>query len=166
MTSRTLARTAAMGALLLASACAQAQNVGADGPPAPFAWLEGCWASAAGAREVWSQPYGDRPFLFGYGLSRRTVDGVEEVVFFEQLRIEPNMSGGFDYVATPGGVGPTRFAGGETDGETRAAFEDPEHDYPQRIAYVREGRRLTATISLIDGSNAQTFAFERCEAGD
>jgi hypothetical protein len=46
-----------------------------------------------------------------------------------------------------------------TDGE--AVFVNPAHDYPQRITYRRTGRGLTATTSLADGSNAQTWKYER-----
>jgi hypothetical protein len=41
-------------------------------------------------------------------------------------------------------------------------FADPGHDYPQRIRYAREGDRMTAEISLMDGSRGQGFAFRRC----
>ncbi len=46
-------------------------------------------------------------------------------------------------------------------GAGRAAFENADHDYPQRIAYVRDGDTLTATISLVDGSKARSWVYRR-----
>ena len=45
--------------------------------------------------------------------------------------------------------------------EEEAVFEKPAHDYPQRIRYVKTEKGMTATISLMDGSKATEFAFER-----
>ena len=45
--------------------------------------------------------------------------------------------------------------------EEEAVFENPEHDHPQRIHYVRTDEGITATISQMDGSRATEFAFER-----
>jgi hypothetical protein len=42
-----------------------------------------------------------------------------------------------------------------------AAGRERAHDYPQRIAYVRDGDMLTATISAIDGSKAMRWTFRR-----
>jgi hypothetical protein len=40
-------------------------------------------------------------------------------------------------------------------------FENPEHDHPQRIRYVKTEEGMTATISLMDGSRATDFVFVR-----
>ena len=44
---------------------------------------------------------------------------------------------------------------------TSATFENAAHDYPQRIAYARDGDTLTATISAIDGSKARRWTYRR-----
>jgi hypothetical protein len=44
-----------------------------------------------------------------------------------------------------------------------AVFENPTHDYPQRISYRMEGETLVATTSLMDGSQAQNWRYRRME---
>ncbi len=141
----------ALTAAIAFSACATAQT---PQPAAPD-WMAGCWTNADGdAREVWSADLSG--LMFGYGIA--FADG--EVVFFEELRLEAQGEG-YVYAAAPGGDAWTRF--GETArGETAITFENAEHDYPQRIAYQRDGDALTATISLIDGENARSFEFTVC----
>ena len=118
-------------------------------------WLTGCWRSSDGsATEVWSESYGG--WRFGHGATMS--DG--ELVFFEQLRIETD-DAGTRYVASPAGAAPTTFTATDLGTDT-AAFANPDHDYPQRIRYHREGNALTAQISLMDGSRAQTFRWHQC----
>ena len=78
----------------------------------------------------------------------RTVSG-GRMVAFEFLRIVEK-GGQLLYVAQPGGATPTEFILVELD-ETRAVFEDPFHDFPQRIEYERADDQLVAEISFIDG---------------
>jgi hypothetical protein len=46
-------------------------------------------------------------------------------------------------------------------GRGEAVFENPHHDFPQRIVYRREGKALIATVSLNDGSNAMSWRYRR-----
>lgn len=136
---------------LLLGACA---GVPAGSEDHPLAWMSGCWQTADGDyREVWSAP--DHGYLFGYALSLE--DGA--VSFFEQSRIDPGRPGTFN--AYPAGKGPAPFAEVARDAAS-ITFADPDHDYPQRIRYARTGARMTATISLMDGSEEQDFAFRPC----
>ena len=152
-------RTAASLAALALSACAglPPPAPAATPPDAPLGWMKGCWQSQSGGdtREVWSQSYDG--FLFGYSITLQ--DGAMR--FFEDLRIETR---GADtvYIASPRGTAPTVFTLTET-GPNEAVFTNPDHDYPQRIAYTRAGDRLTATISLADKSDARVFAFAACD---
>ena len=51
-----------------------------------------------------------------------------------------------NYIAQPGGQPPTHFA--RTDGgENWVRFENPEHDFPQRIEYRRDGDRLYTEVA-------------------
>jgi hypothetical protein len=43
--------------------------------------------------------------------------------------------------------------------ETEIIFVNPAHDYPQRIRYWQDGRRLNAEISLKDGSRAMRWLY-------
>lgn len=145
--------TTAVALIALLAACAhttsEPSNVGA------FGWLTGCWQSTNGAtQEIWTESY--EGLLFGHSVTVR--DG--RVVFFEDLRITPTQNGA-DFSASPGGATPTVFELIDQDA-TMARFENPKHDYPQIITYVRDAERLTATTSLIDGAQSRVFSFTAC----
>lgn len=127
---------------LFAAAVALALPLHAAGSPVDdLDWIAGTWAGKSGEiaqEEHWTRPGGGLILgvhrdLFGNGR-----------VFFEFLRIEQRGEDVF-YVAMPRGEGATSFQLVELEGQ-RAVFENPEHDFPQRIIYEREGDRLTATI--------------------
>jgi hypothetical protein len=123
----------------------------------PLAWIAGCWQSEDGAtREVWRAAADTH--LFGHSVS--TKGG--EVSFFEHLRIAKNQdAGGYTLSAYPSGVGPSDFASASVD-EHHISFENPAHDYPQKITYTREGNRMTGIISLVDGTNSNVWNYVRC----
>ena len=60
------------------------------------------------------------------------------------------MDGGARSVPMPGGGPPIEFPL-VAQGERSIEFANPAHDFPQRIRYWREGDRLHAEISLLDG---------------
>lgn len=77
------------------------------------------------------------------GVNRSVAEG--RTVFFEYLRIETSESA-VVYLASPlGRDPPTRFVS-VASGPGWIAFENAEHDYPQRIEYRRDGDELTMTI--------------------
>jgi hypothetical protein len=125
-------------------------------------WLRGCWRTSGGQSvitEVWAAP--PMPALVGYSYTTR--DG--QVRGWEQTRIEM-IDGAPTFVAMPGGGAAVRFrlADGillDDSPEHVAVFENPEHDYPQRLRYVRQGNALTATISRSDGGNPIVFSYRR-----
>jgi hypothetical protein len=63
---------------------------------------------------------------------------------FEFLRIADTPEG-FSYFASPGGKPPVEFRLKES-GDRRVVFENPQHDFPRRILYWRDGERLVARI--------------------
>lgn len=69
----------------------------------------------------------------------------EGTVFFEYLRIETRPEGIF-YVANPMGREGVSFQLTEIQ-PNRAVFENPAHDFPQRIEYRQSEDSLTATVS-------------------
>jgi hypothetical protein len=152
-------RAVLLAAFALLGACASTPEQTSDHP---LGWISGCWENSDGDyREVWSQP--DHGYLFGYALSLKG----DAVTFFEQSRIDPGKAPGkasgktYVFNAYPAGKGPSAFREIERS-DTSITFADPGHDYPQRIRYARDGDRMIAEISLIDGSKGQGFAFRRC----
>ena len=100
---------------------------------AGLAWMSGTWSATVGGAEVeehWLAPRGG--VMVGVN---RTVG--ERRTSFEFLRIEATATG-VAYLASPGGAPPTSFPLVETGAE-RAVFANPEHDFPQRILYWKEG---------------------------
>ncbi len=139
-----------VAALVLASAVASPlappASAGVDG----LAWMTGHWEMRGEARhveEVWLAPEGG--VLLGMGRTVR--DG--KAVAFEFLRIEER-GGEVFYVASPQGAPPTDFRLVTAEG-TRAVFENPAHDFPQRIEYRLDGKELVARISALDETAAR-----------
>jgi hypothetical protein len=123
---------------------------------AKLSWLAGTWELKDGERtteEHWLPLAGSTIM----GLSH-TYDATR-THSFEFLRITLQ-HGRIAYVAQPGGGQPVPFLAVEID-DTQAVFENPKHDHPQRIRYERTEAGVTATISLLDGSKAASFAFRR-----
>ncbi len=152
-------------ALAFALTLAAATPLMASGTQSPVLdWLAGHWRSENGARvseEIWSEPEGGLML----GMSRTIRDG--KARGFEFLRIEIGaVSGtagdgageGAALFAQPGGRPAVRFTL-TSSAPNEATFENPDHDYPQRIVYSREGDHLTATISRIDGSDQRAFGW-------
>lgn len=122
---------ASMLVSLLAPAAGVAQAAGPDGVRA-VSWLAGCWegtlSSGATYEEVWLPPRGGTMI----GMARMTRDG--RTLSWELLRIETDEDGRIVYAAVPSGQALTRF-GAVAVSDTAAAFENPEHDFPQRVLY-------------------------------
>lgn len=104
-------------------------------------WLAGHWMGSAGGiamEEIWTEPGGGVML----GLHRDVMEG--RPTFFEYLRIEQrNMA--VVYVASPRGGGATEFTLVSAS-PAEVVFENPEHDFPQRIIYRRHGDLLIARI--------------------
>src|SRR5262245_22392703 len=121
-----------------------------------LAWLSGTWVVQNGGRtteEHWRPLQGT--MLLG---SSHTFDDTK-THFFEHLRITATR-GTIAYVAMPAGAKPTVFPMTRSEAGL-VEFENPEHDHPQRIRYEKTADGLTATISQLDGSRAQSFAFKK-----
>ena len=83
---------------------------------------------------------------------------------FEHTRIVRKPDGTLAFVAQPFG-GPAAEFPMAAAGERMIEFANPAHDYPQRIRYWREGNRLKARISLMDGSKAEDWDYGRMGSG-
>jgi len=104
-------------------------------------WLVGCWETPdRSAIEVWvKEQDGD---LIGFSAA---IDD-NRIAFYEVLRITNTESGTATYTAHPIGQATTSFSATSVS-EQEVKFSNPAHDYPQEIAYKREGTDLIATIS-------------------
>lgn len=139
-------------ALLLTGQAAPGTNV------ADLAWLSGRWESVSPngrwTEENWSAPRG------GIMLGHSRSGAGETLREFEFLRLQAGADGVPAYLAQPGGRPATAFRLTAREG-TSVTFDNPQHDFPQRIRYVRTGNVMVATISRLDGSNAMSWTFRR-----
>ena len=125
-----------------------------------LAWLAGAWVGTRGTggttsiEERWSPPLGGAMLATSRTVSR------ERMSAFEFLRIVER-DGGLVYIAQPNGSTPTEFALTEV-GPSRAVFENPRHDSPQRIVYeLSPEGSLSASIGYIKGGKPKRFDFKR-----
>lgn len=105
-----------------------------------LAWMAGCRTldrEQPGSVEQWTMPAGGSML----GVSRTVRDG--KTVFFEFLRIVEEEDGWSGLIAAPAGQETARFKMIDL-GTQQVVFENPEHDFPQRIIY-----RLTADGKLL-----------------
>ncbi len=121
-----------------------------------LAWLAGTWVGTRGAASIeerWSPPGGGAMLALSRTVSRG------KMTAFEYLRVVER-DGGLVYIAQPGGRTPTEFVLTELS-KTRAVFENPRHDSPQRIVYeVSAEGHLSTSIGYMKGGNAQRFEFK------
>ncbi len=118
---------------------------------AELAWMCGSWGDPAESLESWMAPV-DGLML---GVNRTVRPG--ETPFFEFLRIEQRPEG-IVFVASPLGLAPTDFPLREL-GPERVVFENPGHDFPQRLVYWLEGDLLLAEASAGEGAQRQVQSF-------
>ncbi len=113
-------------------------------------WLLGSWRAEAGTRvisEHWAAVSTET--WEGFGETRAAAPGGEAagaVVESESLRLV-EMAGEVFYIAKVAhNLLPAAFRLGEC-GEGYAVFENPDHDFPRRIAYRLDGGRLIVEVS-------------------
>lgn len=97
-----------------------------------LAWLAGCWESAAGPRqseEQWMRPRGG----VMVGMSRTVASDTTREI--EHLLIR-EVGGKLAYIASPSGQARTTFEAIQVT-DSLVVFENPTHDFPQRIRYRR-----------------------------
>ena len=106
---------------------------------AQLSWLAGCW-HGEGGEECWLAPRGGTMIAINRGPDR-----ADRPPSFELLRVVES-GDGLVLLAQPGGRSPaTPFRATEV-GDARVVFENPEHDFPQRITYRLDGDTLRARV--------------------
>lgn len=144
--------------LIIVEGCSNYSPAHANSPQDTdkMSWLSGCWHNQDGTmREVWSEGFDG--LLFGYSVTQKQ----GKVTFFEALRIE-RREADHVYIAAPNGTGITEFVLTDT-GEHAAVFENPAHDFPQRLHYQRNGDQLTIDVSTLDLSRGFQVNLSKCD---
>ena len=117
-------------------------------------WMAGYWTSTQNGitiEELWTPASGNLML----GLHRDTFSNSRNA--FEFLRIEQTDSA-IVYLASPSGNAPTPFTLVSVEGN-KAIFENLNHDFPQRIIYVRENDSLTARIENEAGDRSMSWTW-------
>ncbi|WP_165185946.1 DUF6265 family protein [Caulobacter soli] len=126
--------------------------------------LAGCWEQTRSHRRIveqWMRPDGGLML----GMSRTTSDGHPPE--YEFLLIRETQTG-LDYVARPSGQAEATFRL-KTFEPDAATFENPSHDFPQRIIYRWTDKdTMVARIEGQIGGRAKSvdFPYKRCETGN
>jgi len=139
---------------------------------AALSWLNGCWGGKVNQRdfrEQWMPLRGNT--MLGVG----SVEFEGKLASYEYMRIEARPDGVF-YVALPSGQKEAAFklvsaTRNEAESHTTFVFENPAHDFPQRILYRRgtEGWLYASIEGKTGGKDQQvTYPFRRidCENGE
>ena len=119
-------------------------------PPNPFGdlgWLNGCWALEDGKRRVeeqWTSSGGVLMVGSGHEYAKPKGNLVES----ELTRIE-FLGGRLVYIAAPASQPADSFAAIEASAK-RVVFENPRHDFPQRIGY--ESIAPDSVLAWIEGT--------------
>jgi hypothetical protein len=125
--------------------------------PARLSWLRGCWERTTRTGRAVEHWVGDIRELTG--VARLITDGRDRET--EHLRIYMH-GDSLVYDAHPESQAPNIFTL-RTHAADSLVFEDPEHDFPQRIVYRRVGTdSLIATVGNIAGTGRPLrFAFRK-----
>jgi hypothetical protein len=108
---------------------------------ADLAFMTGCWKFEAKGRVVeehWMAPSGGSLI----GISRTVVNGKTTEVEFLQIR---DLADGLSYIAKPSNQAEAKFVATAKTGDD-VSFENPTHDFPQRIRYRLDGNTLRARV--------------------
>jgi len=147
-------------ALVLSTAAFTSSTAGVD----QLGWLKGCWerrtARGAFIQEQWMAPRGGMMMGMARTFVRDTLREYEFVVIRE-------VEGKLRYEAHPSGQAAATFPQKSLN-DTLVEFEDPAHDYPQRIGYRKVG--TDSVIAWIDGTTPQgprkvEFPYARAACG-
>jgi hypothetical protein len=149
--------TLLLGVLISAAGFTRA----AETSPAPakidaVAWLTGVWKLERNGRttvEVWGVPAGGLMIGTSHTFTK------ERTMEYEFILIRPDANGVLNYVAKPSGQPEASFKlVRATDREL--VFENPKHDFPQKISYVlKEDGTLLAAIDGTKNGKARRVEF-------
>lgn len=120
-----------------------------------LSWLAGCWVGSEKGTDLleqWMRPAGGMML----GMSRTVVGGKTVAFEFVQLR---EQDGDIYYVAKPSQQEEAAFKLIRA-GAGEAVFENPIHDFPQRIIYkLQPDGSLMAAIEGTEGGNGRRIEY-------
>lgn len=122
---------------------------------ARLTWMSGCWVAQIGPltiEEQWNKPAGGQMM----GLGRTIRQG--KVVFSEFLRIDQKADG-IHYTPRFGAGTQTVSFKLSRQTESEVIFENPEHDFPQRILYRKAAGGLFARIDGVEKGKPRAQEF-------
>ncbi|MDP3737337.1 MAG: DUF6265 family protein [Hyphomonadaceae bacterium] len=124
-----------------------AQGCAAQAREPETSWLSGYWLSCTNGEQVsetWSDARGGVTLGYNFTLAKGEAS-------WEFLRIGPRSAGpGLSLYAAPSGQPPAEFPLAQAkSADRKLVFENPAHDFPQRVIYQRTGDRLVARIEGI-----------------
>jgi hypothetical protein len=115
-----------------------------------LSWLAGCWELRTPARvveEYWMRPRAGTMLGMGRTVVRDSMTEYESTM----IRVS---NGKLAYHANPSGQKPNTFSAIAITADS-VVFEDPAHDFPQRVGYTRHG--ADSLVAWIEGtSNGRT----------
>lgn len=118
-----------------------------------LAWMAGHWGGTVDGvetEEIWTAPGGG----ILLGMHR---DAGPKRTSYEFMRVAETPEG-IVYFAQPSGRPPTPFHLTESR-KNWVMFENPEHDFPKRIIYSREGNALCAVVD--GGGHEEKWCWEK-----
>jgi hypothetical protein len=121
---------------------------------ASVAWLQGCWQMTSGDRvveEQWMAPRAGVMLNIG-----RTVRG-DTLVEYEFVMLSER-NGALAYEAHPSGQ-PSAVFTAQSASSTEVVFENPQHDFPQRVGYRRDGDTMLAWVEGTVGGKSRRVEF-------
>lgn len=118
-------------------------------------FISGCWKGGDRVQileEQWTKPAGQSML----GVGRTIKDGKTEFYEFLQIR---EQSDGIFYIAEPNGGKAVSFKLVKVN-DSQAIFENPRHDFPQRIIYQRTiDGSLLASLEGMESGKAKRVEF-------
>jgi hypothetical protein len=124
---------------------AHGQSAGArPATVAELGWMAGCWERVAGSRRIeeqWMAPRGGLMLGMSRTMAGDTLREYEQVALFER-------DGRLVYAASPARQAPAEFSSIAVS-DSAVIFENPTHDFPQRVIYRRGG--ADSLIARVEG---------------
>ncbi len=120
-------------------------------------WISGCWEKKGKTEDAFTMEHWTKPAGMMLGVSRTVKNG--RVGFFEYLRIVEKGEDIF-YVAKPANAERETFFKLTSLKDDEAVFENPEHDFPQRIVYkLVDNETIAVRVEADKDGKPQGFGF-------